>query len=262
MNREVSITSSQNPKLKKAIRLHDSRGRRQQGRIILFGKAEILRAQQSGLAITELFTCADLLDDRKLIERLQPKEHFSLTKELFQKLAFGQRGDGLVAIGDRPNTEFSNFNLETTSLIVVLESIEKPGNLGAVFRSAAAAGVDGIILVDAVTDIFHPNSIRSSLGNVFTIPNCCVEGEMCKARLVESGFQLVATRVDGKQSYTDADLSVKTAIVLGSEAEGLSEIWTGPDVHPVTIPMTANVDSLNIAMTSTLMVFEARRQRR
>lgn len=261
MNREIEITSAQNPKLKKAVRLHESRGRRQQGRIILFGSAEISRAEQSRVEIEELYVCPELVKDEQAAARLRPKERILLNKELFQKLAFGQRIDGLVAVSNRPESSYSSLKLESASLVVVLEAIEKPGNIGAVFRSAAAAGVDAIVLADPVSDVFHPNAIRSSLGAVFTIPSCRIDSARCVDRLNDDGFQVVVTRVDAADTYTEMNLQKRTAIVLGNEANGVSDVWIGEKVRPVTIPMLPGVDSLNIAMTATLMVFEARRQR-
>ncbi len=258
----IPITSSQNPKLKKAIRLHTNRGRKQQGRIILFGVNEIMRAKAANLEIDEVYICEEYLTDSSPLEALvNSVDCFGLTKRLFEKIEFGNRKEGVVAVANRPNTNLVKFDPATVSLVLVLESIEKPGNIGAVFRSACAAGVDSILLADPICDVFHPNAIRASLGTVFSIPVYCGTSQACQDRLAEE-FQILATRVDAINCYSQCDLTTKSAIVLGNEAAGLSEQWSGSKIHPVSIPMRVGVDSLNIAMTATIIAFEASRQRR
>ena len=250
--------------MKNALRLHESRGRKMQNRIIIFGRSEIRKVQLSKADVVEVFVCNELLTDetRELVDGFAGVSHaYDLPVELFNKLAFGQRPDGLVAVAKRPNTALESFKPSNNSLVVVIEAIEKPGNIGAVFRSAVAAGVDAIILADPVCDVFHPNSIRSSLGTVFSVPVYCAPSTPIKDLLAKNEFLLAATRVDAEKTYTEVDLTGHTAIIMGSESKGLSKAWGGASVTPVVIPMHGDVDSLNIAMTSTLMTFEARRQR-
>lgn len=259
------ITSRNNPKLKNAIRLHESRGRRQQGRIIIFGNAEIARAASAGLEFVELFCDENSeLQLAQLVAQhssLSSCESYSLPAALFQKLAFGDRKSGLVAIAKRPETSLENFNPSDNALVLILEAIEKPGNIGAVFRSASGAGVDAIILADPITDGFHPNAIRASLGSVFSIPVFTATSKELLKVLRKNGFKIVATRVEGSQSCFECDLTTRTAIAMGNEAQGLSDQWTGDGVVPVMVPMAGKIDSLNIAMTATLLAYEAFRQR-
>lgn len=254
----IQITSDQNPKFKRALRLHESRGRKQQERIIIFGENEIRRAMSSGIEFLETFVCPQLCPGQS---NIASNETFELSERLFNKLAFGQRNYGIVAVAKRPETVFDASSLNSASLVLVLESIEKPGNIGAVFRSASGAGVDAIVLSNPVCDVFHPNAIRASLGAVFSIPVFVANNEKVAEVLKKNDFQRIATRVNGGMSYTECDLSPKSAILLGNESKGLSSFWNGSDITRVTIPMADSIDSLNIAMTSTLMVFEARRQR-
>ena len=268
-----TITSKDNPKFKTALRLHDNRGRKQQGRIIVFGLAEIARALEAGVRFDGVF-CRESDHEDALVSfaamsgqaRDSPETRFGcpiylLPDSLFQKLSFGERGEGLIATASRPDTDLNGLSVRDDSLVLVLEAIEKPGNLGAVFRSAAGAGVSSIILADPVTDCFHPNAIRSSLGSIFAIDTYTGSSEQTKACLVKHGFTTLTTRVDTEQVYFDVDMTGRTAIVLGNEARGLSDAWSGDFVSPVLVPMNKTIDSLNIAMTATLMAYEARRQR-
>ena len=163
-----NITSRDNPKLKNAIRLHESRGRRQQGRIIVFGAAEIERAAAAGIRFEELYCDENSQEQLSTIvskhSSLSDSGLYCLPEPLFQKLVFGDRKSGFVAIAERPATDIGAFKPSQDALILVLEAIEKPGNVGAVFRSASGAGVEAIVLADRITDCFHPNAIRSSLG--------------------------------------------------------------------------------------------------
>ena len=260
-----SITSRDNPKLKSAIRLHDSRGRRQQGRIIVFGAAEIARGAASGIRFQELF--CDGGSQEQLLElvgnqpALSDSGMYSLPEPLFQKLSFGDRKSGFVATAERPSTDIKDFNPSKNALVLVLEAIEKPGNVGAVFRSASGAGVEAILLADRITDCFHPNVIRSSLGSLFSIPVFEASSEQTLDILREKDFQIVTTRVDGRTSCYDCDMRKRSAIVMGNEANGLSDSWTGDGITAVQVPMAGEIDSLNIAMTATLLAYEAYRQR-
>jgi len=260
-----NITSRDNPKLKSAIRLHDSRGRRQQERIIVFGAAEIERAAVAGVRFQELF--CDEGSQGLLLELVSRQTTltdcglFSLPESLFQKLSFGNRKSGLIATAERPSTDIKDFSPSENALILVLEAIEKPGNVGAVFRSASGAGVEAIVLADRITDCFHPNAIRSSLGSLFSIPVFDASSEHTIEILRERNFQIITTRVDGQTSCYDCDMRKRSAIVMGNEANGLSDLWTGSGITAVQVPMAGEIDSLNIAMTATLLAYEAYRQR-
>jgi TrmH family RNA methyltransferase len=259
-----TITSPRNPRFRQAMRLHQSRGRRRQQRFIIFGAVEIRMAIQAGVEIAELFVCPQLLSSAATVlheSNMISADSYELPQSLFEKLAFGERGDGLVAVANRTDSHLEQFTPRDDSLVLVIEAVEKPGNIGAVFRSAEAAGVDTIFLANPICDVFHPNAIRSSLGAVFLINSFSSGSDTILELLQVHGFSVFATRVDATQSYLMSDLKGKTAIVLGNETSGLSATWTGDGVQSIAIPMSGQIDSLNIAMTATLMVFEARRQR-
>ena len=258
------ITSDQNATFKKALRLHDSRGRRQQNRVIIFGINEIRLANRNGIEFSEFFVNENLLHALSTeIDELQASgaQMLCLPDSLFRKLSFGGRNDGMIATAIRPDTSLDAFTISAGGLYVVLESIEKPGNMGAVFRTADAAGVSGIFLADAKCDAFHPNAIRSSLGTVFSI--ACAKGSSRQIRewLIRNQIQIAAARVDGSTNYLDVQLANSTAIVLGSEHDGLSEIWSGDGIVDFSIPMQGAADSLNVSTTAAILVYEAVRQR-
>jgi TrmH family RNA methyltransferase len=146
-------------------------------------------------------------------------------------------------------------------LVAVLEGVEKPGNLGAVLRSADAAGVSAVIVADGRTDLYNPNAIRASLGTIFTMPLCEAAGGDVLAWLRERRFSILAARVNGAVPYTAVDYRGPTAIVLGSEAAGLSSIWTGDDIQAVRLPMLGAADSLNVSTAAAVLFYEALRQR-
>jgi TrmH family RNA methyltransferase len=150
---------------------------------------------------------------------------------------------------------------EKNLLIAVLEGVEKPGNIGAVLRSADAAGVAALILADARTDLYNPNAIRASLGTIFTVPVCQAASDETLAWLREKNISIVAARVDGSMPYTKIDYHGPTAVVLGSEAAGLSKTWSAPDITPVRLPMLGAADSLNVAAAAAVIFYEALRQR-
>ncbi|MDR1478776.1 MAG: hypothetical protein LBJ00_07520 [Planctomycetaceae bacterium] len=157
----------------------------------------------------------------------------------------------------KPNTN-NGFGIP---LFVVLEKIEKPGNIGAVFRSADGAGVSGIILADQLTDLYNPNTIRASLGTLFSIPVVETAGLRAREWLLENNIRIATAKCGGEFSYTKYDFRQPTAIVLGSEAEGLTEIWSGEKITPITIPMSGVADSLNISTAAAILLYEAKRQR-
>ena len=259
------ITSDQNPTLRKAIRLHESRCRRQQQRIIIFGLNEIRLAQQTDLEFSEVFVCDSGRTDaaEAIVERFRQRQVplISLSKELFAKLTFGARNEAIVAIANRPDRSLATIRHSDQAMMVVVEAIEKPGNVGAVFRSADAAGATAVLLADVRCDAFHPNSIRASLGTVFSVPWAVASSQHVRQYLLENQIQIAAAKVDAERRYFDVDMTRATAMVLGSEHEGLSDCWNDPNICDVKIPMLGTADSLNISASASILLFEAQRQR-
>ena len=260
------ITSTANPRVKAVAGLRDRRDRERTGRTIVDGAREVRRAIESGAVFDEAFVCVPLLqgpDARAALDRLaQAGVRISTTNPtVFEKLAFGERAEGLVAVVRVPSLALDDLHLPADPLVVVLEGVEKPGNLGAVLRSADGAGADALIVADARTDPFNPNVIRASAGTVFAVALAVAPAAAVITWLREREIRIVATRVDAPAAYADADLRGPLAIALGSETDGLSEQWAGAGIESVSLPMLGIADSLNVSVTAAVLLYEARRQR-
>ncbi len=264
------ITSLHNPRYKAALKLNTSRGRKLQDRIIIFGEREIRRACESSVQIIDLFLCEGY-NDNELDKWLQnhpgnlAERGCVLAENLFLKLSYGDRHEGIIAVAERPQTTLTSlregFNNKRQLAIVVLQSIEKPGNLGAVVRSADGAGFDAVWVADPICDPFHPNCIRASLGTVFSVPIVCDRSATIFAWLQRNDVNVFSTRVDGKLTYDEVDFCRSSAIVLGNEAAGLDAAWDSEVITPIRIPMRGIVDSLNLSATAAIVCYELARQR-
>jgi len=262
----TTITSRQNPRVKDAVRLRERRHREKQGRILIDGVRELARATAAGVNLLEVFVCDPLCtgdDARRLLTTLPDRnvEILPVTEPVFGKLAFGNRAEGVLGVAEMPRPTLEGFALPENPLVAVLEGVEKPGNVGAVLRSADAAGVSALILADARTDLYNPNAIRASLGTIFAMPVCSVTTSQTLAWLRRGRLPVFAARVDGSMPYTDADYRGPTAVVFGSEAEGLSSAWSADGIVPVRLPMLGVTDSLNVSATAAVVFYEALRQR-
>lgn len=266
MNPRQEITSRQNVRVKDAAKLRDARSRVKQGRFIIDGVREIGRALDAGVEFLEVFICPPLCGSslaKELGQRLDSCGAVvaEVTAEVFEKLSFGQRSDGIVAVAATPKRSIEQLELPTSPLVAVLESLEKPGNVGAILRSADGAGVDAVIVVNPETDLFNPNTIRASVGTVFSKQVCVATVAETLAKLREWNVPIVATRPDAEQLYTEVDFRKGAAIVLGSEALGLSDEWNQADITGVRLPMRGIADSLNVSTTAAVLFYEAQRQR-
>ncbi len=258
------ITSRHNPRIKLAAKLRDRRGRHEQQRIIIDGLREIGRALDAGVEFIEAFVCESILaaDGEALQRRLAASgcDVVLVNQSVLEKIAFGDRFDGIVAVAKPPRADLNSLTIQDEMLVAVLEKVEKPGNVGAVLRSADAAGVSAVIVADAGTDLYNPNSIRASAGTIFSMPLVACPSKEALAWLQQHAFQIYAARVDGAVDYTTVRYAGRSAIVLGSEAEGLSNYWNGDDVTPVLLPMHGVGDSLNVSVTAAVLFYEALRQ--
>lgn len=258
------ITSLQNPRVKLCVSLRDRRPRKDTGLFLIEGYREILRASVAGRNIQTLFICPDLfLGERN--EELIKKcggEVLECTPEVFTKISYRDRPDGLLAIAPQVHVKLANLTLKKTPFLLIAESIEKPGNLGTILRSADAAGVDAVIVCDPTTDIHNPNVVRSSIGTLFTLPVIEAGSDETLAFLKAHNIATVAATPHATKEYTQVDLTVPLAIVVGTEQYGLSENWMKQADISVRIPMCGIADSLNVASATTLMLYEVLRQRR
>ncbi|MBI2824243.1 MAG: RNA methyltransferase [Planctomycetia bacterium] len=260
------ISSVRNPRVQEAARLRDRRHRARQGRIFIDGVREISRAADAGVRIVEAFVCPTLWRDeptRDLVGRIERSGATvtHVTPHVYEKLAFGERAEGLLCVAQTPRTTLDDLVLPTNPLVAVVEGCEKPGNLGAVIRSADGAGLSAVLVGDTRVDLFNPNAIRASLGTIFSMPLAAAPSGQIKDWLADRGMRLFAARVDGSIDYTAADFTGPTAIVLGSEVAGLSDAWRDRQVTAIRLPMRGVADSLNVSAAAAALFYEAQRQR-
>jgi TrmH family RNA methyltransferase len=263
---ETRITSPANARIKAAARLRDRRARERSGLTLVDGARELLRAFAAGTRIREVFACPELAgsgDAELALARLEEHEiePTLVTPPVFAKLAFGERAEGLVAVVEVPSTALSSVHLPPEPLVLVAEALEKPGNLGAVIRTADGAGADAVVAASPRTDLFNPNAVRASLGTIFAVPLAAAPTAHVQDWLRGRGLRIVAATPAAERLATDANLTGPLAIVVGAEAEGLDASWTAPDVEAVRIPMLGVADSLNVAAAAAVLLYEARRQR-
>ncbi len=261
----VVIDSPQNPRIQAAVALRDRRERLASGRTIVDGARECRRAIEAGVPVETAFVCRELIrtaDAEAAVLRLTADgtEIVEVSERAHDRLAFGNRGDGIVLVVRTPSTSLEALNPGPTPLLLVTEDVEKPGNLGAILRTADGAGCDAVIAIGG-TDLFNPNVIRASVGTVFTVPVAAAPAIEVRAWLQQRGIRPLAARVDAATQYSDADLTGPLALVLGSESEGLSTAWQDAEIEGVSLPMHGVADSLNVSVAAAILAFEARRQR-
>ncbi len=262
------ITSSQNPRVKALVRLRDRRDRDREGKFLIEGYRELLRAAQAGYPITELYVCPPLfqgVNEPALIYRLRDAgaQVIELAEGLFRKAAYRDRPEGLLGVAPQRRRRLDDLGLPAggTPLLLVAEAIEKPGNLGTMLRSADAAGAAGLIVCDPCTDLFNPNVVRASTGTLFTVPVAEAAPDETLAWLRARGIRILAATPHARRRFTEVDLTGPVALVVGAEQYGLSERWLAACDLPVRIPMLGVADSLNVATATALLLFEAVRQR-
>lgn len=260
------LTSLTNPRIKSAATLRDRRERDRTGLTLVDGAREIRRAIDAGTDLVEVFVCEPLLagpDARAALDGLRRRDvAIQATSEaVFAKLAFGERSEGLVAIVRIPSLELDGLALPADPLVAVVEGVEKPGNLGAILRSADGAAVDAVVAASPRTDLFNPNAIRASAGTIFGVPLAAAATSDVLAWLRDRRLRIVAARVDAAERYTDVDLTGPLALVVGAETEGLGDAWSAADIVAVRLPMLGVADSLNVSVSAAILFYEARRQR-
>ncbi len=260
------LTSLANPRIKAAAALRERRERDRAGLTLIDGARELSRALDAGVDVAEVFVCEPLLAGphaRMALDQLAARDIpvQPVSESAFEKVAFGQRAEGLVAVVRIPSTALVGIAIPEVPLVVVIEAVEKPGNLGAIVRSADGAGADALVAASPRTDLFNPNAIRASAGTIFSLPLAAASTADVLDWLDARGVRAVTARVDADAVYTDVDLTGSLAIVLGTEADGLSADWSGPRATPVRIPMHGAADSLNVSVSAAILLYEARRQR-
>jgi len=266
----ATLTSAANPRLRAAAALRDRRDRVRTGRLLVDGAREVARALDAGVTLVEAFVAAGPSGDPDVAAVAARAAGLGVpivevAPALLARLSYGERASGIVAVAAAPKTSLGSLRIPAIApLVGVLEDVEKPGNLGAVCRSADGAGLDALIAAGgsaASADPWNPNAVRGSLGTVFTLPLAVATTVDVLAWLRDHGLRVVAARVDGSVPYTEADLTGPVALVLGSEARGLTAAWSAADVTAVRLPMRGRADSLNVAAAAAILFYEARRQR-
>jgi len=255
------ITSLQNPRIKNLILLQEkSRERRKQNLLVVEGFREVGIALGAGYLLKEAYYCRDVADldlshipaDTRITE---------ISRPVFEKLAYREGSDGFIALFEPKNQKLNDLKLRKEPLVVILESVEKPGNLGAILRTADAVNADAVIICDPLTDIYNPNVIRSSIGCVFSRQVVACSTSEAQQWLREKKFISYAAELRASTHYDTHDYHKATAFVMGTEADGLTDAWIEFCDHRIIIPMLGSIDSLNVSVSTAVLLFEAMRQR-
>jgi TrmH family RNA methyltransferase len=256
----MDITSLQNTRVKQIVKLRERRVRDREGLILVEGYYEIEIALKSGLLPQTIYFAPEVVGDKTLIG-IQ-SEIMTVSRPVFEKISYRDNPDGWLAVFPTPHPTLASITLSERPFLIVAESIEKPGNLGAILRTADAAGVDALLVPHPRTDVYNPNVIRASRGTVFTVPVLQASSAESLAWLRENKVTVVAATPGASRTYTEIDLCQPLAIAVGTEDEGLSDFWLDNADEKVLIPMFGSVNSLNVSVSTAVIVYEAVRQRR
>ncbi|MEI7660716.1 MAG: RNA methyltransferase [Bacteroidota bacterium] len=259
------ISSLSNPLIKNVLLLGEKpRARKEQNRIVIEGVREIKLAISGGFNITDLFFTPEFISEaevKSMVPDEKMVEMIEVTKDVFNRMAYRQDRDGLIALAEPKRLGFGDLRLRKNPLLLVLETVEKPGNLGALLRTADAANLDAVIICDPQTDIYNPNAIRSGIGCIFTMAVVTASSEDAMAWMRESGIKMFGTALTATHHYHETDFNQPAAIIMGSEANGLSSTWLEGADDLVKIPMMGKIDSMNVSASAAIVIFEAMRQR-
>ena len=262
----MDLTSLKNPKVKRAYALRDRRERDREGVTILEGYRELTRAHAAGIPIKETFFCREMFvgeNNDALLETLRKAGSaiYECSADVLRKIAYRERPEGLIAIAEMKRKGLDEIPAKPDGLYLVAETIEKPGNLGSILRSADAVGATAVIVCNKQTDIFNPNVIRASTGAIFSVPLAETTSEEALTWLRNLGIKTLAATPHTDLYHTDVDMKQGVAIVVGAEQYGLSDYWMNSADLQVLIPMLGKMDSLNVATAATILLYEAARQR-
>ena len=282
------VTSAQNPKIRNLLLLQEkSRARREQGLFVVEGRRELQHCLEAGFTVRTVFVCPEVAGEDSFASLGMTKDVSSGTtstchseeaggrrknlaveplvieipEALYRKVAYREGTEGVIAEVEVKERRLEDLELPENPLVVVLEAVEKPGNLGAVLRSADAARADAVIVCDPLTDLWNPNLIRASLGGIFTVPTVAATSEETIAWLKAHGVRILTAQLQDSSWYYDVDMTGGTALVMGTESTGLTDAWRrAADAH-IRIPMLGRLDSLNVSVSAAILLFEAVRQR-
>lgn len=258
------ISSAQNPEVRAAAKLKLRRTREREHRFLVEGAREVTRALEAGVRLETLYFCVDFLgsDGRGVLGLAETQVSITeLSETAFKLLSYRENPDGIIAVAERQEKHLTDLTLPDDALVVVVEGLEKPGNLGALLRTADGVGAHALFVTGHGTDLENPNVVRSSMGSVFSLPTLAVNSDELLDYLKRERFSLIATTPHTDTLYWSADLTGRTAVLLGAEHSGLPAAWLASGI-PVRIPMQGQADSLNVATAGALLLYEALRQRR
>jgi len=263
---DTVLSSMRNPRVAALQKLlTDNRARRQAGVFVAEGLIEIGLCLRSGIAIDEVWICPEVVaKDPAMTQHLPALAAFrkvEVTAEVFSKLAYRGTTGGVLLVGRCRQHRLADLRLSSSPLILVLSGVEKPGNIGAMLRTADAAAIDAVVVCDPLCDLYNPNAVRASLGTVFTQQIAVCNASEAQHMFRQKGIQMLCTALGASVPYTSCDMSRPTAVVMGTEHDGLSQDWLDASDQNIIIPMSGMIDSLNVSTAAAIVLFEAKRQR-
>ena len=258
------ITSLQNPLVKYLFTLtQKSKQRKEQQQFLIEGKREISLALEAGYLIEQLFICPDILSEVEVEKLFSGYKCTAISTQVYEKLTYRSSTEGILALAQCKNHARSGVEFQKAHpLVLVAEAPEKPGNIGALLRTADAAGIDAVYIANPKTDLYNPNIIRSSVGTVFTVPIFMGSSEEIRSHLQQQGFAIYCAALTASQPYDQVSYKGRTAIVVGTEDTGLSPTWLKASTQNIIIPMQGKIDSMNVSVSAAILIFEAVRQRK
>ena len=257
------ITSVQNPFIKSLVQLQEkAKVRKQTGTFLIEGKREIELALKGGYELETILFLPEIISEKQLNDLItKPLNVIEISKEVYQKLAYRDTTEGILAIAKTKSLALSGLKLSKNPLILVGESLEKPGNVGAILRTADAANIDAVIIANPKSDLYNPNIVRSSVGCLFTRQIAVGTTEEVIAYLKANNINIYSATLQDSTEYHTQNYSTPTALIVGTEATGLSEKWRTESTKNIIIPMQGEIDSMNVSVAAAILLFEAKRQR-
>lgn len=258
------ITSVQNPFIKSLVQLQEkAKIRKQTGTFLIEGKREIELALKGNYALETVLFLPEIITVKELnnFVTLSEVEKIEISKDVYQKLAYRDSTEGIIAVAKSKSLQLSDLKLKENPLILVLESIEKPGNIGAMLRTADAANIDAVIIANPKSDVYNPNNIRSSVGCVFTNQIAVCTTDEAIAFLKENNISIYSATLQNSNEYHKENYTFATALVVGTEATGVSQTFRDNSTQNIIIPMQGEIDSMNVSVAAAILLFEAKRQR-
>jgi len=256
------ITSVQNPFIKSLVLLQEkAKARKQTGTFLIEGQREISLAQKGGFEIETILFLSELISENETKKLSKAAELIEISKEVYQKLAYRDTTEGILAVAKTKSMQLSDLKLSENPLILIAEAPEKPGNIGALLRTADAANLDAVIIANPKSDLYNPNIVRSSVGCVFTNQIATGTTNEIITFLKERKINIYCATLQNSTSYHTQNYTTPTALVVGTEATGLTEEWREAATQNIIIPMQGEIDSMNVSVAAAILIFEAKRQR-